>query len=170
MIWFYSFAQKGFFNPAEWPAHFDLVEDGATGVWRPRADGMVADAVEVSVEEKAALHLAESTGMLIVRGPDGRPAMAAPPPPSAEYLRALWKADRQAQVDAITVTVDDMVFDGDETSQTRMSRAVVVLQEGETTLWVLADNSPAQVSRGQLKEALRLAGIRQTELWLPPAA
>ena len=37
-----------------------------------------------------------------------------------------WKANRQAAVDAITVTVDGMVFDGDEESQNRIARAVAV--------------------------------------------
>lgn len=170
MIWFYSFAQKGFFNPAEWSAHFDRVDNGEGGEWCPRADGMLADAVAVSTEQKAALHMAESSGQRIIRGPDGRPSTVPPPPPSAEYLRALWRADRQAQVDAITVTVDNMVFDGDEVSQGRMARALLVLEDGETTLWVLANNTPTQVARAQLQEALRLAGVRQTELWVPPAA
>ena len=35
-----------------------------------------------------------------------------------------WKTSRATAVESITVEVDGMVFDGDETSQTRMARAV----------------------------------------------
>lgn len=127
-----------------------------------------ADAVEITDEQHVALLEGQSSGKRIVTGANG-PELADPPAPSEAKLRAIWKADRQSKVDAITVRVDDMVFDGDEVSQGRMARALLVLQEGETTLWVLANNTPTQVTRAQLQEALRLAGIRQTELWVPPA-
>ena len=58
-----------------------------------------------------------------------------------------------------------MVFDGDETSQARMARAALVLDDIETTLWVLTDNSPTMVRKAQLLSALRLAGQKQTEIW-----
>ena len=90
-------------------------------------------------------------------------ALDEPPPPSAEELEQQaylqWKAERQAAVDAITVTVDNMVFDGDETSQGRMLRAITVaVSEDEQTQWILADNTVAMVSAAQLKVALRIAG------------
>lgn len=86
----------------------------------------------------------------------------------SEIDRAAFKVDRKAAVDAIRVTVDGMVFDGDERSQDRMSRALIGMQDGESVLWVLADNTPTTVTKVQLREALRLAGMRQTELWLMP--
>ncbi|TLX52851.1 hypothetical protein DN826_21480, partial [Stutzerimonas nosocomialis] len=64
-------------------------------------------------------------------------------------------------------TSDGLVWDGDETSQTRMARAIASMDDGDTVLWVLADNTPVQATREQLREALRLAGLRQTELWVP---
>lgn len=127
-----------------------------------------ADVVPVTEEELTDLMHGQSTGLPIIVDGEGKPVLGERPPLTPEQTRANWKADRQAAVDSITVDVDSLIFDGDEISQARMARALLVLQDGETTLWVLADNSPAQVSRGQLKEALRLAGIRQTELWLPP--
>ena len=83
------------------------------------------------------------------------------------------KAERAAAVSRITVTVDGMVFDGDETSQERMSRTITAaLATGEdmsaTTTWVLADNTVAQVSITQLAQALRAAGEQQTKLWTVP--
>ena len=90
---------------------------------------------------------------------------------AAELAQA--KAERADAVSKITVTVDGMVFDGDETSQERMSRTITAaVATGEemtaTTTWVLADNTVAQVSMQQLAQALRLAGEKQTELWTVP--
>ena len=91
---------------------------------------------------------------------------------AAEEL-AQAKAERANAVSKITVTVDDMVFDGDEISQERMSRTITAaVATGEdmnaTTTWVLADNTVAQVSIKQLAKALRLAGEKQTDLWTVP--
>lgn len=82
--------------------------------------------------------------------------------------RELFKAQRQILVDNIKVTVGGKTFDGDEVSQTRMARATTVLLEGETVLWVLADNTPTQCTKAELIEALRLAGAAQTEVWVVP--
>lgn len=79
--------------------------------------------------------------------------------------RAAFKSNRSTAVESIKVTVGDKVFDGDETSQTRMARAIVAMTDTETVLWVLADNTPVQVTKAELTEALRLAGEEQTMLW-----
>lgn len=79
------------------------------------------------------------------------------------------KATRTEAVSRIHITTaSGKVFDGDETSQTRMARAVVALQAAgqAETLWVLADNTPATVSLDELAEALALAGAEQTRLWV----
>lgn len=91
---------------------------------------------------------------------------------AAEEL-AQAKSERADAVSKITVTVDGMVFDGDETSQERMSRTITAaVATGApmtaTTTWVLADNTVAQVSITQLAQALRAAGEAQTDLWTMP--
>lgn len=91
---------------------------------------------------------------------------------AAEEL-AQAKAERADAVSRITVTVDGMVFDGDETSQERMARTITAaVATGEdmsaTTTWVLADNTVAKVSIKQLAQALRAAGEQQTQLWTVP--
>lgn len=83
------------------------------------------------------------------------------------------KTERSDAVSCIIVEVDGMTFDGDETSQDRMTRAITMftssgLPEDTTTSWVLADNTVAQVTIGQLTQALLLAGKKQTELWTKP--
>ena len=85
----------------------------------------------------------------------------------AREARELFKQEREKAVAAIVVEVDGLLFDGDEVAQGRMARAALVMQDEETTLWVQANNEPAQVTRAQLIEAVRLAGAEQTRLWVP---
>lgn len=86
--------------------------------------------------------------------------------------REAFKRDRAAAVKAITVTTaSGRVFDGDETSQGRMARAILGLEsagEGATVRWVLHDNSAADVGAPELREALALAGQAQADLWVQP--
>ena len=110
-------------------------------------------------------------------GPLPEGAMLEAPAKTDEELAAeelaQAKAERADAVSKIVVTVDGMVFDGDETSQERMSRTITAaVATGEdmsaTTTWVLADNTVAQVSITQLAQALRAAGEQQTALWTVP--
>ena len=86
----------------------------------------------------------------------------------AAKVLAQAKVERAENVSKIIVTVDEMQFDGDETSQDRMARSIVALNDNETVQWVLADNSIKMVSRQQLREALRKAGEAQTAIWADP--
>lgn len=83
------------------------------------------------------------------------------------------KRMRDEAVGAITVDVDGMVFDGDETAQQRMARTVAIVQANglgmdTETQWVLADSTVATVTVGQLARACLLAGLEQTKLWVKP--
>jgi predicted HAD superfamily phosphohydrolase YqeG len=82
--------------------------------------------------------------------------------------RANFKQERAQAVAAIVVEVDGLLFDGDETSQTRMARAAVAMTDEETIQWVLADNTLTQCTKAKLIEALRLAGAAQTAVWVMP--
>lgn len=87
-------------------------------------------------------------------------------PPSPEQVYQEWKTDRQTKVDAITVEVDEMVFDGNEAAQSRMSREVISADDMEMVVkWILHDNTVADVTIAQLKQACRLACEAQTEIW-----
>lgn len=88
---------------------------------------------------------------------------------AAQAAREQAKAQRQAAVDAIKVTTQaGNTFDGDETSQTRMTRAVLAMQATGTAsvTWVLADNTVIQATVPELTEALALAGAEQARLWV----
>lgn len=84
---------------------------------------------------------------------------------------AAKKAARQAEVDALKVTTTSgKVFDGDETSQGRMTRAIMTAQIASMTtcVWVLANNVPTQVTLAELQEALALSMQAQGAIWAKP--
>ena len=95
-----------------------------------------------------------------------------PQGPSPEQLREHAKQARQTAVENIKVTTAaGHTFDGDETSQARMSRAILVLSTGAAASvpWVLADNTVIQATAAELTEALALAGAEQARLWVLPS-
>lgn len=92
--------------------------------------------------------------------------------PEQELAQA--KYERAEAVSKITVEVDGMKFDGDETAQTRMGRTISAAMalgvdlNTEKRTWVLADNTIAEPTIAQLAQALKLAGDEQTRLWTVP--
>lgn len=96
------------------------------------------------------------------------------PEPSEEEKEAARLAEakrvRAEKVAAIKVTVDGMVFDGDETAQSRMARAVTAADVSgrDSTVWILADNTVATVTKAQLQQALALAMIEMGKVWPDP--
>ena len=98
--------------------------------------------------------------------------VVAIPEPTAEEIAAKAlaeaKAERAEEVERLTVEVEGMVFDADETSQARMSVAASSMTDDETNVWVLHDNTVVQVTKVQLLKACRLARIAQSAVWTKP--
>ena len=96
------------------------------------------------------------------------------PEPTPEEIAAKELAEakrlRAAQVAAITVEVDGMVFDGDEAAQSRMTRALMTAEITgmDSTQWVLADNTVATVTKAQMQQALSKAMLAMAEVWPKP--
>lgn len=88
----------------------------------------------------------------------------------AEKKLAEAKKLRAAKVAAIQVTVDGMTFDGDEAAQSRMARAITAAETAgmESTVWVLADNTVATVTKAQLEQALAKSMLAMAEVWTEP--
>ena len=132
--------------------------------------------------EKAQLEMSlicEKNGWCLEDGydEDGKRYLIINPPepeyvPTEEEKQAQALADakreRAAEVERLTVEVDGMVFDADETSQARMSVAASSMTDDETNVWVLADNTIVQVTKAQLMQACRLARIAQSAVWTKP--
>lgn len=148
-----TYAAEGSFDAVEVKKTFD--RDGNFGYW-PQ-EGMI----EMAGEQPGPAYKAVSGQWVLDEDK------------AAEIAMSDAKTERTEAVASITVEVDGMVFDGDETAQDRMARAITMftssgLPADTTTSWVLADNTVAQVTIGQLTQALLLAGQKQTELWTKP--
>ena len=84
----------------------------------------------------------------------------------AAYLIQVSKANRTTLVENIEVEYNGVIYQGDETSQDRMSRAINGLPDDTTTVsWKAKDNSSQELNRLDLKEILFLAGQEQTRIW-----
>ena len=81
---------------------------------------------------------------------------------------AAAKIARDAAVAKIKVTVNGKVFDGDEVSQSRLTRAITAAEaQGiATQSWKLADNTWVDVTVVELKQALAAAFQAQSALWV----
>lgn len=92
----------------------------------------------------------------------------SPEPTILEQIqREAFKAERAQAVRQIKVTTSaGNTFDGDETSQGRMARAILTLPDGTTVTWVLHDNTVIEATADELREALALAGAEQARLWV----
>lgn len=80
------------------------------------------------------------------------------------------KSERAQAVQDIAVTVDGMVFDGNEDAQRRISVAIATANiSGQTEVeWVLKDNTVVLVSREQLEKVLVLSMQKMQDLWTKP--
>lgn len=98
------------------------------------------------------------------KNPDGDLVYGGPTEAQTGAVTA-WinKQNKAAEISAITVDVDALVFDGDEDSQAIMERhANTMAAEGLDTIpWKLADNSFADVTAEQLNQAVMLAAAAQ---------
>ena len=83
----------------------------------------------------------------------------------SSYLKQVAKRDRQILVDNIDVTYKGIVYQGDEVSQSRLSRAITGLPDDGSIQWKAKDNSINELTKADLKEILFLAGQKQTEIW-----
>ena len=81
------------------------------------------------------------------------------------YNEQNYKTIRQNIVDNIEVIYNEIIYQGDEKSQDRMSRAIVGMDDYDTIEWTAKDNSKVVLLRSDLKQILRLSGIEQTKVW-----
>ena len=81
------------------------------------------------------------------------------------FIRESNKIEKIRLVSNIEVEYNGIVYQGDETSQDRMSRAIAGLPEDGSIQWKAKDNSINELTKADLKEILFLAGQKQTEIW-----
>lgn len=77
-----------------------------------------------------------------------------------------WKSSRAEAVNDIEVTYNSVIYQGDETSQNRMTRSIIALPDDITTIeWTAKDNTQHSLTRIDLATILALAGNAQAALW-----
>lgn len=77
---------------------------------------------------------------------------------------AFFKKVKAILVSNITISHNGVEYQGDEESQSRMSRAINGLPENGTIEWKAKDNSKQILTKYDLKEILYLAGQEQTRI------
>lgn len=126
--------------------------------------------------EQDSAFIIEQGSVELVEGHYVQTWIQTPRPPEEVAVEELEQAktERAEAVSRIIITVDGMQFDGDEISQTRMARAVILAVvfgkdlDATNTKWVLADKTVAYPTVRQLAQALMLAGEEQTRVWDAP--
>ena len=74
------------------------------------------------------------------------------------------KAKQAKNLANLKVEVGDKTFDADEKSQQRMMIASQAMEDGEGTIWRLANNADESVSKYELQQALKLAAAKMSEI------
>ena len=74
------------------------------------------------------------------------------------------KAKQAKNLANLKVEVGDKTFDADEKSQQRMMIAIQSMEDGESTIWRLANNADESVSKYELQQALKLAAAKMSEI------
>lgn len=137
--------------------------------WQVRQDIFNKDHVSFGeAPEEGKVEFWAQFGVVYAETPEPEPT-----PEEAEAKRLEEaKRVRAAKVEAITVEVDGMVFDGNEPAQSRMTRAIAAAETAgmAETVWVLADNTVATVTKVQLQQALAKAMLAMGEVWTEPYA
>ena len=80
------------------------------------------------------------------------------------YLNQARKQNMQMKINSIEINYNGVVYQGDEKSQDRISRAIVGMDDDDTIEWKAKDNSKVTLLKSDLKQILRLAGVEQTKL------
>ena len=82
-----------------------------------------------------------------------------------KYEARLKAKARQAKNLAnLKIEVGNKIFDADEKSQQRMMIAIQSMEDGESTIWRLANNADESVSKYELQQALKLAAAKMSEI------
>jgi hypothetical protein len=73
---------------------------------------------------------------------------------------------REKELLKATVEFNGIIYDADEVSQDRISRTIVAMNDNETFPWKNYNNTFVELTKEELRSLLRLAGLKQKELWL----
>lgn len=84
---------------------------------------------------------------------------------TSALVRFACNDQRSQELQTSKVTVDDLVFDANEISQSRAARTWLGMEDSEQAPWVLANNTAVMLTRPQIKAFMVAAGQNQLALW-----
>lgn len=135
-----------------------------TSVWLEN-DGRFEKKTEIVTDESGAETVVD-IGYYTYYNEDGTPDLVKEQELGYQKALADWKSERQTKVDNIEVIYNDVIYQGDEVSQTRMARAITSMTDDTVTIpWVAKDNSVYDLTRVDLKAILLDAGNQQSFIW-----
>lgn len=79
--------------------------------------------------------------------------------------RAEFKANRQLLLNNLEITYNNIIYQADEISQSRMARAIVGMSDTDVITWIAKDNSSHQLTKSDLQNMLTLCGQAQIAIW-----
>lgn len=82
------------------------------------------------------------------------------------YLKAINKKNMSLAISKIEIEYNGIIYQGDETSQDRISRTLNGMPDTETILWKAKDNSIQTLTKEDLRIILYKAGQEQTRILL----
>ena len=78
----------------------------------------------------------------------------------------IYKQNKIHKLENIEVLYNGIIYQGDETSQDRISRVLNGMSDSETILWKAKDNSIQTLTKEDLRIILYRAVQEQTRIWL----
>ena len=82
---------------------------------------------------------------------------------NSKYIK---KLEQDSKIQNLKIQVGDKIFDAGEKSQQRIAVAIQTMEDGESTIWRLANNMDEKVSKYELEQALKLAAAKMSEIIL----
>jgi len=74
--------------------------------------------------------------------------------------------DKKLSILTVSISIDgkEITLDADKDSQDNIKTAILALEDSEKTIWLTKDNQQIELTREQLKEALRKVGEKKREI------
>ena len=83
---------------------------------------------------------------------------------SISYLKSRKRLEKNETLSKMTVEYNGNTFQSDDTSQNRLSRNLSVLGDEESINWKTYDNEIVSLNKVDIKEILKLAALKYTEI------
>lgn len=123
---------------------------------------MPDDVVKITKERHSELLSLQSSSRVISGDDDGFPIIIDHIKTNEEIILEKEAKIKQRIISLTVTTGSGNKFKADEISQYRMAKTIICLDSGGATPWKLLNNNWGNISKEELKEALKLAVQAQT--------